>query len=86
MTKLKIPDFKSLDEAADYWDTHSFADYFEDTEPVEIEVRLAGRKILLEIDRDLSEKLKKIARKKRQSYDKLINSWVREKIMQEASN
>ncbi|VVB87131.1 CopG antitoxin of type II toxin-antitoxin system [uncultured archaeon] len=86
MTKLKIPDFKSLDEAADYWDTHSFADYFEDTEPVEIEVRLAKRKILLEIDRDLSEKLKKIAQKKRQSYDKLINSWVREKIMQEASN
>lgn len=86
MTKLKIPDFKSLDEAADYWDTHSFADYFEDTEPIEIEVRLARRKILLEIDRDLSEKLKKIARKKKQSYDKLINSWVREKIMQEASN
>ncbi len=86
MTKLKIPDFKSLDEAADYWDTHSFADYFEDTEPVEIEVRLARRKILLEIDRDLSEKLKKIARKKKQSYEKLINSWVREKIMQETSN
>jgi hypothetical protein len=86
MTKLKIPDFKSLDEAADYWDTHSFADYFEDTEPVEIEVCLARRKILLEIDRDLSEKLKKIAQKKKQSYDKLINSWVREKIMQEASN
>ncbi len=34
----KIPDFKSLEEAADYWDTHSFADYFENTEPVEIEV------------------------------------------------
>jgi len=31
----KIPDFKSLEEAADYWDTHSFADYFEETEPVE---------------------------------------------------
>ncbi len=84
MTKLKIPDFRSLEEAADYWDTHSFADHLEDTEPVEIEVCLEQRRILLEIDHDLSEKLKKIARKKRQSYDKLINSWVREKIMQEA--
>lgn len=84
MTKLKIPDFRSLEEAADYWDTHSFADHLEDTEPVEIEVCLARRRILLEIDHDLSEKLKKIAQKKRQSYDKLINSWVREKIMQEA--
>lgn len=86
MTKLKIPDFKSLEDASDFWDTHSFADYLEDTEPVEIEVRFARRRILLEIDSDLSEKLRKIAQKKGQSYSKLINSWIREKIMQEASN
>ncbi len=82
----KIPDFKSLQEAADYWDTHSFADYIGDTEPVEIEVNLAQQRIMLEIDSDLSEKLKKIARKKKKSYDKLIGSWIRERILQEASN
>ncbi len=70
MTK-KIPDFKTLEEAADYWDNHSFAEYIEDTEPVEIEVNLAKRRIMLEIDSDLSEKLKKIAQKKKKSYDKL---------------
>ncbi|MBU3966843.1 MAG: BrnA antitoxin family protein [Euryarchaeota archaeon] len=86
MTKLKIPDFKTLEEAADYWDTHSFADHLEDTEPVEIEVCLPRRRIMLEIDSELSEKLKRVARKKKQSYDKLINSWIREKIMQEAAN
>jgi len=84
MTKSKIPDFKSLEEAADYWDTHSFADHIEETEPIEIEVCLAKRRILLEIDQELSEKIKKIARKKKQSYGRLINSWIREKIMQEA--
>lgn len=82
----KIPDFKSLEEAADYWDTHSFAEYMTDTEPVEIDVNLAKRRITLEIDSDLSEKLKKIAHKKKKSYDKLIGSWIREKIIQEASN
>lgn len=85
MTK-KIPDFKSLEEAAEYWDTHSFADHIDDTEPVEIEVSIGTRKILLEIDRDLSEKLNKIAHKKKKSYEKLINSWIREKIIQETSN
>lgn len=40
MKKSKIPDFKSLEEAADYWDTHSFADYIEVTESIEIEVCL----------------------------------------------
>ena len=84
MTKLKIPDFKTLEEAADYWDTHSFADHLEETEPVEIEVCLDKRRIFLEIDTDISEKLKKIAQKKGQSYDKLINSWIREKIVQES--
>lgn len=63
----KIPDFKSLEEAADYWDTHSFAEYITDTEPVEIEVNLAQRRITLEIDSDLSEKLKKTAHKKKRA-------------------
>jgi len=85
MTK-KIPDFKSLEEADDYWDIHSFANHIDDTEPVEIEVCLGNRKILLEIDRDLSEKLNKIAHKKKKSYGNLINSWIREKIIQETSN
>jgi predicted DNA binding CopG/RHH family protein len=84
MTK-KIPDFKSLEEAAEYWDSHSFADHIEDTEPVEIEVSLTRRRIMLEIDSDILEKLKKIANKKKKGYDKLINSWIREKIIQEAS-
>ncbi len=80
----KIPDFKSLEEVANYWDTHSFADYIDDTEPVEIEVSLGRRKILLEIDEDLSEKLNKIAHKKKKSYGNLINSWIRAKIIQES--
>ncbi len=85
MTK-KIPDFKSLEEAADYWDTHSFADYIQTTEPVEIEVCLGRRRIFLEINSDLSEKLIEIARKKKKSYGKLIGSWIREKIDQETIN
>jgi hypothetical protein len=85
MTK-KIPNFKSLEEAVEYWETHSFADYIDYTEPVEIEVCLGTRRILLEIDKDLSEKLYKIAHKKKKSYEKLINSWIREKIIQETSN
>ncbi|PWB50019.1 MAG: hypothetical protein C3F06_13015 [Candidatus Methanoperedenaceae archaeon] len=84
MTK-RIPDFKSLEEAAEYWDTHSFADHIEDTEPVEIEVSLTRRRIIFEIDNDMLEKLKKIAHKKKKGYDKRISSWIREKIIQEAS-
>lgn len=86
MTKLKIPDFKSLEEAAEYWDTHNFADYMDDTEPIEIEVHLKGHKIILEIDYELSDKLTKIARGKKQSCQILLDSWIREKIQQETAS
>lgn len=52
---IKIPDFRSLEEAAEYWNTHSFAEHLEDTEPIEIEVDLVERRITLELDSDLSE-------------------------------
>lgn len=83
MTKIKIPDFKTLEESAEYWDTHSFADYIDDTEPVEIEIQLEGHKLILDIDEELSDKLVEIARKKRLSCKKLVNTWIREKIVQE---
>ncbi|MCZ7402996.1 MAG: CopG family antitoxin [Candidatus Methanoperedens sp.] len=66
MTK-KIPNFKTLEEASYYWDTRTFAEYIEDTEPVEIEVNLKPRKLYLEIDNDLSEKLRKISQKKKRA-------------------
>lgn len=85
MTKKRIPDFKTLEESAEYWDTHSFADHVDDTEPVEIDVRLERHKLVLDMDGELSDKLAEIARKKRQSCKKLVNSWIREKIMQESA-
>ena len=33
-TTMKIPKFKALEEAADFWDVHNFEDYVEDTEAV----------------------------------------------------
>jgi hypothetical protein len=40
----KIPEFKTLDEAAAFWDTHDFEDYIDDTEPVTFEVKITRRK------------------------------------------
>ena len=33
---LEIPEFKSEEEMAEFWDTHSIADYWEDLEEVEL--------------------------------------------------
>ncbi len=36
----KIPDFKTLDEAVEFWETHDSADYWEDMEEVTFEIAL----------------------------------------------
>ncbi len=36
----KIPEFKSLDEAVEFWESHDSTDYWEDMEEVEFEVEL----------------------------------------------
>ena len=33
--KKKIPEFKTEEALAAFWDNHDFLDYFEDTEPAE---------------------------------------------------
>lgn len=46
-----LPDeFKSEEEAAQFWDTHSISDYEESLEPVDIEVEIKRRHFEIEVD------------------------------------
>ena len=71
-----VPDtFDSLDAMAEFWDTHSAADY-EDyfTEKVEFEVSPTARSLhLYPIDKQLIYKLRPIAHKRGVSTETLIN-------------
>ncbi len=40
----KIPKFKTLEQAAAFWEIHDFEDYREDTKPVTATVRIPRRK------------------------------------------
>ena len=39
----RIPDFKNREEEAEFWDTHEFTDFLDESWPVEIEVSQALR-------------------------------------------
>lgn len=46
-----LPDeFKSEEEAAQFWDTHSISDYEESLEPVDLEVEIKRRHFEIEVD------------------------------------
>lgn len=73
--------FASLEEAAEFWDTHDSADYEEFMRDVECEVDIKTRQYLISLDADLFHKVKSIAQAKGISSETLVNLWVQEKAL-----
>ena len=70
----KIPDeFKTYEEAADFWDTHDSTDYLDNLEEIEVEVDIQKKHYLLEVDMQIAEILQESARKKGISASSLAN-------------
>ena len=75
----RIPKFKNYEEEANFWDTHSFTDYWDELEDVDIVVELnKPRKetLVLRLQKDLKDKLKKIADKKGINVSTLARIWL----------
>ncbi|MBM3240475.1 hypothetical protein FJZ31_29680 [Candidatus Poribacteria bacterium] len=75
-----IPDFNSIDELMDFWDTHEFVDYLEDMEDVEFKVDLRRNRNYVRIDENIIKKIQQVAREKGIPYRRLINQWLNEKV------
>lgn len=77
----KIPEFKSDEEAARFWETHSFEDYIGDTRPGEISfIKRPKKAVTIRLDPDDVKKVEKIAAKKGLNYTTLIRMWVKEHL------
>jgi len=75
-TRDPIPEeFESIEAAAAFWDTHSLADYWDETREVEIEVR-ARRRRRVSIAPELWERLRVRAQKDGVSPETLVNLWL----------
>jgi len=71
--------FASLEEAAEFWDTHSLADYWEHTQEVDIDVR-APRRHWIPLASSLQASVSERARQEGISVETLINLWVAERL------
>jgi hypothetical protein len=69
----------TLDEIADFWDTHSLADYWEQTEEVEFEVR-ARRRRRITLAPELYERVEMQARIRGVLPETLVNLWLAERL------
>ena len=68
----------SIEEASEYWDTHSVADH--PSRIVEIEFAPEGRSTFVAIENDLLSRISKSARNKGVSVETLVNLWLQEKL------
>lgn len=72
--KDPIPDeFASLEEAGEFWDTHSAADYWEEMEEVEMEFNIQRRTFLLPVQDSMYQRLRKKAKKEKRSVEEMLN-------------
>lgn len=77
-----LPDqFQSLEEAGEFWDTHSSADYEEYMKPVQFEVDLKRSVREVRIADQVLREIRKIARQQGITTETLINLWLQEKVV-----
>ena len=72
---------RSIEEMADFWDTHDAADYDDQTKEAEIEFDLETRRHYIAIDPELRDRLRKLAQARGISLESLANLWLQERAL-----
>lgn len=72
---------RTLEEIADFWDTHSLADHWDETHEVAFEVRMQ-RKCRVTLTPEIYERIEKQARERGVLPETLVNLWLAEHLKQ----
>ena len=76
----KLPEFKSLDDLVEFFDSQDLGDFWEDLPEAQFDVNMKSKKHLFTLDDDVAKKLTQIAKNKQISSQSLINQWIKESI------
>ena len=72
---------KTIDEIGDFWDTHSLADYWDQTREVHFEVsEVLRNRVTLNLE--LYSRIKTAAQRRGVSPETLVNAWLEERLRQ----
>jgi len=82
-----IPEsFASIEEAAEFWDGHSTADYDELMHDVNFDVDIQRRIFLVPVDGRLAKVITAIAEQEGLGLETLVNLWLQEKVTETTGN
>ncbi len=79
----KIPAFTSYEEEANFWDTHSFTEFEDQLEDVDIVFELDRPReetLVLRVQKNLKQAIEKIARRNSLNPSALTRMWLTEKV------
>jgi hypothetical protein len=79
-----IPTFKTYKEEAEFWDTHSFADYWDESRMVKAVYKPGPKKAVVHVKmaESLKEEIEQVAKAKDISVSSLLRMWAVEKLRQ----
>ena len=82
--RRQIPDFKSREEEAAFWDTHDFTDYMDGFKPVKVRFakNLSGH-LTVRLDPSTLGKMQALAYKKGIGPTTLARMWIIEQLRQQ---
>ena len=80
MKTQRLPQADSIQELAQFWDTHDLTDFEDELEEATEPVFEPARVIPLNLESDEAEAVRRIAEAKGITDAELIRGWVREKI------
>ncbi len=77
----QIPELQSYAEIGEFWDTHSLADYWDETEPAEFEISpMARQRYLISVDSNLLMRAQRVAHRRGVSTEILINLLLEQRL------
>jgi len=74
---------RTLKEIGEFWDTHSLADYWDQTRDVKFEIR-AQRRRRVTLDPDVYARIEAHARTRGVLPETLVNMWLAERLKEAA--
>jgi predicted DNA binding CopG/RHH family protein len=76
--------FDSAEEAGEFWDTHSGADYEEYMQEAHFEIDLKQHSTEVRVSDQLLRDVRRIARQQGVATETLVNLWLQEKVAAKA--
>jgi hypothetical protein len=69
-------------EIGEFWDEHSLADYWDQTEDADFQVDIQSEVIYYPLARGLSKEIRKEAKRQGVTPETLLNIWIQERLHQ----